>query len=140
MGEKRTLRSLIEIVQLVEDRDEVVYVRYSRGPEVDAGQVSRDFEAEVDLPGLSVSTVTPPSWWTRSTVDWVARRLCKYLDLGRERDNRPWLLVGREVGTGPDHEPLVIDPTSLGWVSEAAVDEARRHYAIAFRGDGLKDK
>ncbi|GAB3752584.1 DUF6098 family protein [Microlunatus parietis] len=140
MGEVRTLRSLIEIVQVVEDCDDVVYVRYSRGPEADAHRVSRDFEAEVDLPGLSVSTLTPPSWWTRSTVDWVARRLCKYLDLGKERGNRPWLLVGREVGTGPDHEPLVVDPTPLGRVSDAAVDEARRHYAVAFRGDGLKDK
>jgi hypothetical protein len=135
-----SFRSLVEVVQAVEERDETVYVRYSRGPESDAGRVSRDFEAGVDLPGLSVSVLTPAPWWPRPTVDWVARRLCKYLDLGQKRRHRPWLLIGDEVGVGTDHEPLVARPTPLGWVTDSAVAEARRHYAVAFDGDGLKGK
>ena len=136
-----SFRGLLEVVRVVEDRDDQVYVRYSDGPAADAESGgSWDFEANVELPGLSVSVLTPPPWWPRPSVDWVARRLCKYLDLARSGRRRPWLLTGREVGAGPDHEPLVTDVEPIGWVAASAVDEARRHYALAFEGDGLKDK
>ena len=132
--------SLIEIVQAVEDHIELVYVRYSEGPDADRRRVSRDFEANVDLPGLSVSVLTPEPWWQRPAADWIARRLCKYLDLAREPGRRPWLLTGRQVGNGTDHEPLVADPDPLGWVTDSAVQEARRHYTVAFEGNGPEGK
>lgn len=49
-------------------------------------------------------------------TDWIARRVCKYMDLvGDAPDRRPWVLTGDIVGNGPDHEPLVTgcpaDPT-----------------------------
>src|SRR5690348_10474987 len=59
---------------------EQVFVRYPRGPQTD-GPKSMDYEAEVELPGLSVTNLTPESWWSRPSADWIARRVCKYADL-----------------------------------------------------------
>jgi len=38
-----------------------VYLRYSRGPEADAHQASRDYESGLELPGLSVIPLAPPA-------------------------------------------------------------------------------
>lgn len=126
-----TLESLDELCDFLARRDEV-YLRCSRGPAADTGP-SRDYEAEVDLPGLSVTTVTPEPWWPRPAREWIARRLCKYLELARGSDRFPWLLTGRVVGYGPDHEPLLADTVPLARVSDAAVEEAERLYHSAFR-------
>lgn len=45
-----------------------VFVRYSRGPQTD-GSRSMEYEAEVELPGLSVTNLTPESWWRRPIAD-----------------------------------------------------------------------
>lgn len=127
----REWTSLSKLVGLVE-QDRRIYVRYSRGPDADVGGGSRDFEADVDLPGWSASVLTPEPWWPRPARDWVARRLCKYLELARSPGCRPWLLTGREVGSGPDHEPLITDVEGLGWVADKVVEEARAHYHQAF--------
>jgi hypothetical protein len=37
-------------------------VRYSHGPDRVLNQTGRDYEAEVDMPGLSVTPLTPLSW------------------------------------------------------------------------------
>jgi hypothetical protein len=59
------------------------FLRYSRGPDADAEEgPSRDYEADVEMTGWSVTTLRPESWWTRPAEEWVARRICKYLDLG----------------------------------------------------------
>src|SRR5215218_229520 len=108
MTRSPVLRSLAEVVDVVGAHD-VMYLRYSEGPEedLDGGGSSRDYEADVELPGLSVTVVSPEPWWPRPVEDWVARRLCKYAELGEEEDRYPWLLTGQVVGNGPDHEPLV---------------------------------
>jgi hypothetical protein len=49
-----------------------VYLRYSRGPEADTHQASRDYESGLELPGLSVIPLAPPSWWSRPVPDWLA--------------------------------------------------------------------
>ncbi|WP_280425170.1 DUF6098 family protein [Nocardia carnea] len=121
-----------ELCALVADRDEVIYLRYSHGPARDAEGPSHDFEADVDLPGLSVTVVTPEPWWPRPARDWIARRLCKYAELGEERDRFPWLLTGRVAGFGPDHEPLIADPIALAPVSMGVVEEALRIYNERF--------
>jgi hypothetical protein len=108
-------------------------LRYSQGPAADAKGPSRDYEADVDLPGLSVTTLAPEPWWPRPAIDWVARRLCKYLPLTRGGDvRRPWALIGTVVGYGPDHEPLVVDVEPVAWVGYRALDEARAHYRRSF--------
>jgi len=77
-------------MRTIDDFDELVaeatvrrplHVRFSDGPTADAVGTSRDTGANVEMPGLSVCLLSPEPWWTRSTEDWVARRLCKYLDL-----------------------------------------------------------
>jgi hypothetical protein len=113
--------------------DPDLYLRYSRGPEADASGISRDYEAEVDLPGLPVTTLRPEPWWARDPVDWVARRVCKYLDLARQdRQRRPWVLTGAVVGNGPDHEPLIGDPRPIAWLGDALVAAARHRYREHF--------
>ncbi|MER7208963.1 DUF6098 family protein [Streptosporangium sp. NPDC000239] len=128
------VRTFRELVDLVAERPGL-FVRYSHGPERDAEESSRDYEADVDLPGLSVTTIGPEPWWTRPAEDWIARRLCKYgdLDEGQEERRRPWLLEGRVVASGPDHEPLVVDTVPVAWIGESAIAEAKRRYRRCFQ-------
>ncbi|MBC7300641.1 MAG: hypothetical protein H5T78_06785 [Nocardia sp.] len=127
-----TLHTLFEVT----DRclgAEPVFLRYSHGPGTDAHDgPSRDYEAQVTMSGLSVTTMRPEPWWPRPALEWVARRLCKYADLGAEQGRFPWLLTGRVVGAGPDHEPLVTAVHPLATIDRRAVTEARRLYHERF--------
>lgn len=113
--------------------DQQLYLRYSSGPQVDGSAVSRDYEAGVELPGLPVTTLRPEPWWIRDPADWVARRVCKYLELAEQDPHRrPWILTGTVVGNGPDHEPLIEDPQPVAWISDELVRSARQRYRDAF--------
>lgn len=132
MGAVREIDDLDELAGLVTG-EPMLYLRYSAGPERDARRPSRDYEAGVDLPGLPATTLRPEDWWTRPAVDWVARRVCKYLDLARaEPDRYPWLLTGRVVGNGPDHEPLLTDVRPVARLTDRLLDQARSHYERHF--------
>jgi len=98
-----TVDDIDELVELA-DAAPAVYLRYSKGPTADMREGSSiDYEAGVRLPGWAVTTVRPEWWWDRPARDWVARRVCKYLDLGSgDEGTRPWLLAGLVVGRGPD--------------------------------------
>jgi hypothetical protein len=113
--------------------DKDVYLRYSRGPEADAQRASRDYESGLELPGLSVIPLTPPAWWSRPVPDWLARQVCKYVQLADgEPDRYAWVLSGRKVGLGPDQEPLLADPRPVAMLSDAVLEQARRHYQERF--------
>lgn len=133
------LDSLDDVLEAVIEHPGLL-VRYSMGPASDAEDgPSRDYEADVDLPGWSATTLEPEPWWPRPSADWVARRLCKYDELD-EPDRFPWLLTGRVVGEGPDHEPLVTDIEPVAWVGRNALAEARRRYEERFDvGQGSAD-
>ena len=127
------IRDLDELVHLIRATDAPVHLRYSKGPDHDKSSgPSRDYEADVELPGLSVTTISPEAWWSRPVEDWIARRICKYLELGEETDRYPWVLTGTETGRGPDHEPVVQVAEVLGRLDDAVVDEARRVYHERF--------
>jgi hypothetical protein len=64
--------------------------------------------------------------------DWVARRICKYLELGEEGDRYPWLLTARLTGHGPDHEPVVDHVVPVARIGQGALDEAKRLYRERF--------
>jgi hypothetical protein len=133
MSDLTVLRSLAEVIGVVSAHG-TMYLRYSEGPEADlSGGSSRDYEADVDLPGLSVTVATPEPWWPRPVEDWVARRLCKYAELGAAAGRFPWLLTGRPVGNGPDHEPLVDQVRPIARVGGEAVREAVRLYHERFK-------
>ncbi|MER7448833.1 DUF6098 family protein [Nocardia beijingensis] len=123
------LRRLPEVAEFIERTEDTVYLRYSRGPEHDreAGG-SRDYEADHEMPGLSVSTIEPEEWWTRAAVDWIARRIHQYADLGAEHDRYAWLLTGRVAGFGPDHEPLLTDIRPLARLTSGVLAEAAQWY------------
>lgn len=124
------MHSLSEIVEL-ERAVGRLYLRYSRGPDVDATETSRDKESGCLLPGLSVNPVTPEPWWHRAPQEWVARQLCQYAHLWRD-GSRGWLLTGAEAGRGPDCEPLLVDVVPLAEISPEALQEAHRVYHEAF--------
>jgi hypothetical protein len=127
-GPLSTVRDLDELVELIGAGDDL-YIRWSRGPEDDASKTSRDELTGVDLPGLSANPLCVEPWWQdRSLRIWVARRLYDYRHLERQRGPgvRPWLLEGREVGRGPDNEPLVECLRPVAWLSDDVVEEATR--------------
>jgi hypothetical protein len=126
------IASLAELVEFIGARDGVL-LRYSKGPWHDARSgASRDYEADVELPGLSATPVTPEPWWSRPPEDWIARRVCKYAELGEEKDRYPWLLTGEVAGWGPDHEPLVVEVRPLARIGQEALDQARSLYHQRF--------
>jgi hypothetical protein len=132
LSEPPMLEDLDVLVRYVQDHDGVM-LRYSKGPRVDAeGGPSRDYEADVDLPGLSATTVEPEPWWPRPPEDWIARRVCKYAELGEAEGRYPWLLTGDVAGYGPDHEPLVIRVRPLARISAKALDQAKALYHERF--------
>lgn len=128
------LRRLSDVAELIAARNDTVYLRYSHGPDRDLeGGRSRDYEADIDMPGLSVSTVAPEDWWPRPAEEWIARRIRQYADLGAEQDRYPWLLTGRVAGFGPDHEPLLTDIEPLARLDSEILAEAARLYRRRFR-------
>ncbi|PRX47176.1 hypothetical protein B0I33_106277 [Prauserella shujinwangii] len=122
-----TLRELAELTTL----GVAPYLRYSPGPESDAGRPSTDHESGLALPGVSVNPLAAPGWWTLPLEDWLARRVCQYLREVRE-GARPWLLSGRVVDFGPDNEPLLVDVEPVAWVDAALVEQARQRYRARF--------
>ncbi|MFC8270627.1 DUF6098 family protein [Streptomyces cinereoruber] len=115
------------LVRLVDDRRDI-YVRWSRGPDPDLRSASStDDLTGVRLPGLSASALGVEDWWgERPARLWIARRLYDYCHLPRLKDplTRPWVLRGREVGRGPDNEPLVVDVEPLAWIGDDVITEA----------------
>lgn len=127
-----TIRDLGELSERVR-AGQLLYVRYSGGPEEDMRSASRDYEADVPLPGLPATNLFPEPWWTRSITDWVARRVCKYLELARDDgDRRAWVLEGTVVGSGPDHEPLLGSIRPLAWLDTSVLEQAQQHYKSSF--------
>ncbi|MFJ6388384.1 DUF6098 family protein [Streptomyces sp. NPDC091972] len=122
------VRTLAKLAGLAE-RHERLYVRWSRGPEVDLARVSSTDELTgLSLPGLSANPLSVEDWWRGRPVQlWVARRLFDYSHLPHEKGPgvRPWVLQGRERGRGPDNEPLVADVRPMCWIDPQVIDEAR---------------
>jgi hypothetical protein len=121
------LGDLSALVALVE-RERGLYVRWSRGPRRDlTGPASIDDLTGVPLPGLSASPLDIEGWWDgRPLRLWVARRLYDYshLRVDKGADVHPWVLRGREVGRGPDNEPLVDEVEPLARLAGEVIAEA----------------
>ncbi|MEV5885870.1 DUF6098 family protein [Streptomyces sp. NPDC052020] len=127
-GDLPVVRTLAELTGLVE-RDQGLYVRWSRGPETDLADVSsKDELTGTPMPGLSANPLGVEDWWQERPVRvWVARRLHDYAHLPHDKGPgvRPWVLTGREAGRGPDNEPLVTDVRPLCWIGSGVIEEAR---------------
>jgi hypothetical protein len=132
-----TIHTLAELAELVQRQgaDGALYIRWSKGPQHDRAdgpwqeQTSRDALTGVTLPGLSANPLGVEEWWgDRSVRLWVARRLYDYQHLRQLRgpDVRPWVLIGRQTGRGPDNEPLVVCDRPVAWIAEPALSECER--------------
>ncbi|MEW9530190.1 DUF6098 family protein [Microbispora sp. NPDC049125] len=130
-GELPAIDSLDELTALVERRPGL-FLRYSKGPESDIGRPSVDYESGLPLPGLSATVLDAECWWTSPLEDWLARQVCKYTHLAKEGDRRAWILSGRVVARGPDHEPLIDEVEPVAWLDDSVVEQARQHYEKAF--------
>jgi hypothetical protein len=127
------VRTLEELAGVLKDWDEqragcALFVRWSRDADRDVSDTrSKDELTGVDLPGLSANSLRVEPWWgDRSLRAWVARRLYDYRHLAELRGpgTRPWVLAGREVGRGPDNEPLVHRCRLVAEVAPEVIDEA----------------
>lgn len=132
-----TVKSLDELAELVQERPHL-YIRWSRGPEADAGRTSRDSLSGAPLPGLCANPLAVEAWWgDRSLRLWVARRVYDYRHLEWEKgpEVKAWALEGDEIGRGPDNEPLVACHRAVAWVADEVVEEAERTVAEVDPGD-----
>lgn len=127
-GEMPAVKTLDELTELAEEHPGM-FVRWSRGPAADtAGQSLDDLTGE-PLPGLSANPLAVEPWWDgRPLRLWIARRLFDYSHLKHEKGPgvRPWVLEGRELGRGPDNEPLVECQRPVAWIDDGVIDEAVR--------------
>jgi Family of unknown function (DUF6098) len=124
----RTVRRLDELAALV-GQHQSLFVRWSRGPDADHEGSSTDDMTGVEMPGLSANPLDVEPWWgDRSRPLWVARRLHDYSHLEHEKgpDVRPWVLLGHELGRGPDNEPLVQCDRPVAWIADGVLEEARQ--------------
>jgi Family of unknown function (DUF6098) len=126
------IRSLAELARLVSEAPEPLYLRYSKGPDADSTEVSRDYESGLELPGLSVNPLNAEKWWTRPITDWLARQICNYIHLNGD-GRSPWVLCGEVVACGPDNEPLLASVRHLAVLTEDAVREANVRYHARFQ-------
>ncbi|MEJ2874980.1 MULTISPECIES: DUF6098 family protein [unclassified Saccharothrix] len=139
----RTLATLDEVVTLLDEHGDHLFVRWSKGPDADEGRSSRDGLTGVRLPGLSANPLAVEPWWgDRSPRLWVARRLHDYRHLAHRRGPgvRPWVLIGKEAGRGPDNEPLVECREPLAWIGDAALAECEDLVAAHAREWGPLDR
>ncbi|WP_309110887.1 DUF6098 family protein, partial [Saccharothrix sp.] len=59
----RTLATLDQVVALLDEHGDRLFVRWSKGPEADEGRHSRDGLTGVRLPGLSANPLAVEPWW-----------------------------------------------------------------------------
>uniref|UniRef100_UPI003F53C7F2 DUF6098 family protein n=1 Tax=Yinghuangia sp. YIM S09857 TaxID=3436929 RepID=UPI003F53C7F2 len=126
------LASLSELAGMVRDSDEELFLRWSHGPAADSG-TSIDHESGLEMPGLSATVLDAPAWWTRPPTEWLARQIHKYAQLGAEPGRYGWVLTGRQVARGVDHEPLLDKVVPIARLGEPLVREARHVYETRFQ-------
>jgi hypothetical protein len=128
----RSLEELADVLARWDDGPEgcSLFVRWSTDAARDLTETrSSDELTGVALPGLSANSLAVEPWWgDRSLRTWVARRLYDYRHLVELRGpgTRPWILAGREIGRGPDNEPLVQQCRLVAAVEPDVIDEAVR--------------
>ena len=115
------VESVAELVELVEQSSEPLYVRFCSGLDHDE---SIDHESGLSLPGVSANPLHPPPWWQGPPVaDWVTRQVRAYQHLKeRDDDRRCWIVTGTIADRGPDNEPLLTDVEGVGVLADALVE------------------
>ena len=119
-----TIHDLDRLVDLVVAEPNL-YIRWSRGPDIDLTTTSKDDLTGDELPGLCANPLRIESWWgPRPDRVWVARRLYDYRHLASGPEVSPWVLEGEEVSRGPDDEPIVRCVRPVARISPSVVEEA----------------
>ncbi len=132
LAEVRTLAALVKRVA----GHPGLFVRWSSGPDGDKAERSTDYATGLELPGLAVNPLTPPSWWTLPVEMWVARQIRAYAHLSEDRpDQYAWILAGRIAERGPDNEPLVVDVKPIARLHASVLREAADREPRSSRDD-----
>jgi len=114
------ISSFDQIIALAKERN--LYVRWSRGPELDKRQrYSRDHASGNLHRGLSCQRIDP----REQSRKLIALMLVEYRYL-RTKDSRirGWVFTGTSVGRDSDNAPLVDAESikTIGWLSEDLVE------------------
>ncbi|MGH2476848.1 MAG: DUF6098 family protein [Candidatus Limnocylindrales bacterium] len=62
-----------------------------QGPDHDGEEQSTDYATRLMLPGLAVSPLTPPTWWTLPVEKWMARQVRAHAPSCRRSARQPGL-------------------------------------------------
>lgn len=131
----RTIKTFAQLMTLVSETTGTLYVRYSRGPQVDArsNYTSRNHAAGRAEAGLSVERLTPPSDWPGSAEEYVIMQVASYCYLlGQgDRGTRGWIMTATEVARGSDNEALVTDVTPVAWLDTDLVNALSQYHVAA---------
>lgn len=135
----KTLTTMAEVVALVQ-AGRPVYVRYSRGPVVDARSGYRSTNHVSGSPevGLSVANLTHDI--LPNGPDDIAERVYEYAYMLAQGvpGTRGWLLYGTESGRGADNEPLVTAVEPIAWLADSVIEEAQATWAARDAGRHAK--
>ena len=142
----RTITSLdevIEMAQAMHAAGQTLYVRYSKGPAVDAkgGNRSRNHATGEIHGGLSVNALTDHEYEPSTDRGWIIQQLAEYsfMVLQGGRGTRCWLLTGTPCGRGADNELVVEDVAAVAYVAPAVVDAASVAYmAVEDRASAIR--
>ena len=131
--------SIEDLVDLVEQSPEPLYVRFSSGLDRDG---SIDHESGLPLPGVSVNPLRPPAWWQGPPVaDWATRQVRAYQHLmERDDDRRCWIVTGTVIDRGPDNEPLLGDVRAVGVLADALVEACGREQPASPRDEDAPEE
>ncbi|CAM5666204.1 putative protein OS=Streptomyces glaucescens OX=1907 GN=SGLAU_02615 PE=4 SV=1 [Streptomyces glaucescens] len=131
------MQTLAELTGLVEERQGGLYVRWSKGPDIDLGEVSSTDELTgVPMPGLSANPLDVEDWWQGRPGPPVGGPAAVRLRPPAAAEGpsiRPWILEGRRTAGAPTTSPswktcgpCAISPTEV--IDEARAEVARQEH------------
>jgi hypothetical protein len=135
VGRGVPITSLDALATLV-DEDPRLFLRWTSDLEADlAAGSSIDTLSGQRMPGLATVSLRPEPWWAGlATTLWVARRVHLYSPehvSSAVGGHQAWVVRGRLVGRGPDHEPLLADVGAVAPLADSVLAEASRVVADA---------
>ena len=127
-----TLAQMADLLAIVEDlhnRGETVYVRWSRGPEMESAAsvnyVTGQTEAGLSALAINGQDQGKREWYEAYPERWVAMQIRSYGFLRiKDSELRPWICTGTLVGLGGDGEPCITNVKPIAYLAPSLLAEA----------------